>query len=498
MGTRLALLTRPGAWTLRAKLVASTMALFAVLTIGTGVATVVALHTFLLDQLDSQVQMAARRGDNPRQARNGRVTPQRQGLPAGLGGGFVRVEISLNGTVVENAAADPEEGQISLTKAQLAILQAARIGSTPKTVGLGGKLGNYRLVSSLDPVDGNVRISGLPTAQLDATAVRLSLIVAIVTGTGLALVAVGGFWLVGSTLQPLRRVALTASRVARQPLDSGEVALAERVPTQDTDPRTEIGQVGSALNDMLDHVGNALNARHASEMRVRQFVADASHELRTPLASIRGYTELSRREISQVPPSVAHALDRVHSEANRMSSLVDDLLLLARLDAGRPLDRAPVDLTQLTVDAVSDAHAISPEHIWRLSLPDEPAEVVGDAARLHQIIANLLANARTHTPPGTTVVTSIRSTPDEIQLEVSDDGPGIPEALQQNVFERFARGDSSRSRAGGSTGLGLSIVHAVTEAHGGRVGLRSDSRGTSFLVALPLAPASAPAPVIVG
>jgi two-component system OmpR family sensor kinase len=259
------------------------------------------------------------------------------------------------------------------------------------------------------------------------------------------------------------------------------------VPEADTDPRTEVGQVGSALNDLLDHVGAALTARHESEMRVRQFVADASHELRTPLASIRGYAELSRREREPVPPSVTHALSRVESEATRMAVLVDDLLLLARLDAGRPLEKEPVDITRIVVDAVSDAHAAGPDHVWQLDVPEESAYVCGDPARLHQVVANLLANARTHTPAGTTVSARVQHVDGKVTVSVDDNGPGIPEALQPNVFARFTRGDSSRSRAAGSTGLGLSIVQAVTHAHGGRVDLASRPGATSFRVALPAA-----------
>ena len=195
-------------------------------------------------------------------------------------------------------------------------------------------------------------------------------------------------------------MAATARQVSTLQLDSGDVALAVRVPDRDADGRTEVGQVGLAINTMLDDVESALRARQDSEMRVRQFVADASHELRTPLASIRGYAELTRREDDPVPPTVTHAIGRVESEALRMQELVEDLLLLARLDSGRPLDREPVDLSLLAMNAVSDAHAASPDHAWELDLPDEPVEVTGDGARLHQILANLLANARTHTPSG--------------------------------------------------------------------------------------------------
>ncbi len=255
----------------------------------------------------------------------------------------------------------------------------------------------------------------------------------------------------------------------------------------DTGSHTEVGQVGAALNRMLGHIGAALKARQASETRVRQFVADASHELRTPLAAIRGYAELARRSPEQMPPDVRHALARVESEAVRMSDLVADMLLLARLDAGRPVEREPVDLSSLLVDAVSDAHAAGPDHRWELDLPDQPVTVLGDRTGLHQVVANLLANARTHTPPGTVVRVSLTTgrTPEAV-LSVVDNGPGIPADLLPEVFERFARGDVSRSRAAGNTGLGLAIVAGVLEAHHGRVEVTSAPGRTAFTVRLPI------------
>jgi len=239
-------------------------------------------------------------------------------------------------------------------------------------------------------------------------------------------------------LAPLERVAATASRVSALPLDRGEVSLVERVP--DVDPGTEVGQVGAALNRMLDHVGSSLQARHDSETRLRQFIADASHELRTPLAAIRGYAELTRRTAEPVPAEIVHAMGRVESEATRMTTLVEELLLLARLDAGREPGREPVDLSRLLVDMLSDAHVAGPGHKWQLELPEEPVTVTGDPAQLHQVVANLLANARTHTPPGTTVTVGLATAPDAAVLTVADDGPGIPAGLQPEVFTRFARG----------------------------------------------------------
>ena len=269
--------------------------------------------------------------------------------------------------------------------------------------------------------------------------------------------------MVGVALRPLRRVAATATRVSELPLHSGEVALFERVPDAEADPRTEVGQVGAALNRMLGHVGSALDARQKSEMRVRQFVADASHELRTPLASIRGYAELTRRGREDAGPDTRHALGRIESEAERMTGMVEDLLLLARLDAGRPLSYESTDLSPLVIDAVSDARAAAgrrpgiagPTHHWRLELPEVPATVRADPTRIQQVLVNLLANARTHTPPGTTVTVRVREARRGlpwVTLEVQDDGPGIPAELQPHVFERFARGDASRSRHAGSTG----------------------------------------------
>ena len=335
-------------------------------------------------------------------------------------------------------------------------------------------------------------VTGLPLADTQETLLE----VAGVTGGGVLLaVLVAGFAgavIVRRTLAPLSRVAATATKVSELTLDRGAVDLAQRVPESDTDPHTEVGQVGAALNRMLDHVGNALQARQASETQVRQFVADASHELRTPLAAIRGYAELSRR--SRSPDEVAHVLRRVESQAQRMTTLVEDLLLLARLDAGRPLAHDRVDVTMLVVDAVSDAHATAPGHDWQLDLPDDPVVVTGDQARLHQVLANLLANARTHTPEGTTVTVAVSAEAGRAVLRVHDRGPGIPAALLPHIFERFARGDSSRSRAAGSTGLGLSIVHAVVTAHHGTVSVDSAPGSTTFTVRLPAAVPSADRP----
>ncbi|GGM29023.1 two-component sensor histidine kinase [Micromonospora yangpuensis] len=455
--------------------------LLALVSVGIGAITTVALRQVLIAQIDEQLAPEGRwpAGREP-QPPGWRWDQLR--IPPGFPPGTVVVHVSAD-RVVGAATLDRDRTEQAVPVAELSALVDLPTDGRPRSRHL-GELGDYRVVARPLP-DGDVRAFGVPLAGMQET-VR-SIVVAQVGLVCLGLLIAGsvGALIVRATLRPLRRVAATASRVTELPLDRGEVALSVRVPAADTDARTEVGQVGAALNRMLGHVAAALAARQASETRVRQFVADASHELRTPLAAIRGYAELARRGRDQVPPDVAHALRRVESESTRMTRLVDDLLLLARLDSGRPLATEPVDLSALVVDAVSDAHVAGGGHRWQLDLPDEAVTVRGDAARLHQVVANLLANARVHTPPGTTVVTRLHPAPGAVWLSVTDDGPGVPPELQPEVFERFARGDSSRSRAHGSTGLGLAIVAAVVEAHHGTVEVTSRPGHTEFRVRLP-------------
>ena len=369
------------------------------------------------------------------------------------------------------------------------MLRALPVDGRAYTRDLGGDLGDYRLRAVRAP-DGDVSIAGLPLSGVHDTVTRLTVIIAAVAAGGLLLAGIAGALIVRLTLRPLRRVAATATRVSELPLHRGTVELSERVPDADTDPRTEVGQVGAALNRMLGHVSAALTARQESETRVRQFVADASHELRTPLASIRGYAELSRRGREPVPADVAYALGRVESESTRMTGLVEDLLLLARLDngrRGRARAGGPDPAGGRRGQRRPGRRARTTR--WVLELPDEPVELVGDADRLHQVVVNLLGNARAHTPAGSTVTVGLSTEDGSVLLRVSDDGPGIPAELLPRVFERFARGDGSRSRAAGSTGLGLAIVSAVADAHDGTVGVDSSPAGTTFTVRLP-----APAP----
>jgi two-component system OmpR family sensor kinase len=394
------------------------------------------------------------------------------------------------GTVVRSAVLDQTGTPRPLTPSQNSRLASLPPDGSPRTVELSESLGDYRAVAVSGP-DGTQLVTALPLQGAQSAVARLGSVVGIVTALGLLVAALAGAFIVGTTLRPLKRVTATATRVAQLPLHSGEVSLPERVPAVDTDPRTEVGQVGAALNQMLSHVEAALTEREDTQRRTRQFVADASHELRTPLAAIQGYAELTRRGGHDLPPDVAHAMRRVESEAQRMSGLVHDLLLLARLDTGPTARREEVDLRRLLADALSDAHASGPAHRWSLSLPEQEVTVLGDAGQLHQSVANLLSNARTHTPEGTPVDLSLTTSETaggrQAVVTVADQGPGVPEELVDHVFERFARADSSRSRRAGSTGLGLAIVAAIVHHHGGTVSVQSRPGHTAFTVRLPLA-----------
>ena len=376
--------------------------------------------------------------------------------------------------------------------------------------------GEFLLTKVTGPQQGTALVTGLPLAMVDNTLDHVENTEHVVFATVLLLAVILGAVLIQFSLRPLRRVAATATKVTELPLDSGEVTLPAGVP--DSDPRTEVGRVGAAFNRMMFHVERALGRRAASEARLRRFAADASHELRTPLSAIRGYAELALRHPGPVPEDVTHALRRVESESARMTVLVDDLLLLARLDAGRPLEREPVDLSRLAIETTSDAQVARGDHRWRLELPDEPVLVEGDEHRLHQVLANLLSNAGKHTPPGSTVRVALTlgdataspelpaGTPGtagtsvvqrgvappgpRAELSITDDGPGISAELLPELFERFTRGEAGRARdasaAGKSTGLGLAIVDAVVAAHGGAIIVTSHPGMTRFAILLPL------------
>ena len=501
---------------LTARLIASLVALVIVACAVVGVATYTVLRNSLMSSFSQSLQAATQRqvaaclndgegwnsqppartsayiehdpGTSPC---NGQVI---QGQTAGTFGAWDK-----NGAITE---ATIVSGQCNVSTADESTLKGLPVTALPPLPAGGGSTnssppavptftrylpslgGDYELTAVRQAGGGPVLFTGLPLKNVESNLRNVEIAEAAVFAIVVLLVAGSGVGLVRLSLRPLRRVAATATKVTELPLDT-EVSLPARVP--DDDPHTEVGQVGAAFNRMLQHVESALERRAASESRLRRFAADASHELRTPLSSIRGYAELALRHRGPVPDDVLHALHRVESESARMSDLVDELLLLARLDAGRPLEREPVDLTRLTIEATSDARVADPSHRWQLELPDEPLTVRGDEFRLRQVLGNLLSNAAKHTPADSTITVAVEAAgpPEGVRLTVTDNGPGIPPDLVPELFERFARGDSSRSRTAGSTGLGLAIVKAVVAAHHGTVSVQSHPGRTTFTIVLP-------------
>ena len=474
-----------GGRTLRGQLIAGLVTLLALACAAVGVVTYVVLSHTVLDQLDLQLQAAGGRYASCMEQQNdGQPAPpgvppancnQTPGLSAGTFGARVK-----KGVVTDQGIID---GTSHLSAADQATLVRLPADGGFYTRDLDSIHGDYRL-TAVPGHDGDVLITGFPLSSMESTLRKVEIAEVIAFSAVLVLAGLLGTAFVRLSLRSLRRVAATATRVTQLPLASGEVALPDRVPG--ANDRTEVGQVAVAFNRMLGHVESALARRAASESRLRRFAADASHELRTPLAAIRGYAELAQRTGAD-PADIQHALRRVESESARMSVLVDELLLLARLDAGRPPAQEPVDLSRLAIDATSDARVAAPDHRWLLELPDEPVGVRGDEHQLHQVLANLISNAAKHTPAGSTVTVTLAdgAEPGMVELSVTDNGPGIPPELQPKLFDRFVRGDSSRSREAGSTGLGLAIVAAVTAAHHGSVRLDSSPGHTRFTITLP-------------
>ena len=491
-----------GRGTLARQLVLRVVALVALIAVSLSLFTTLATRALLMDQLDEQLMDAkgrAMRGGGPGFGDN----PSGIQAPGQSVGTLILLPNEAGQSKVIVLTDDGQRARPAWTFADdstVAELSAEPIGGKPRNVDL-TELGRYRFVS-WKTYDGTLTYGvGLPLADVDAALANLVAVEIVLSVVAVGAAALIGRTLVERSLRPLNRVAATAQQVSQLPLDRGEVALAVRVPPADTNPESEVGRVGLALNHMLNNVEEALAARQASETKVRQFVADASHELRNPLAAIRGYAELTQRSGEAIPPDAAYAMSRVESEAERMSRLVEDLLLLARLDAGPALDIQSTDVNALLIDAVSDARAAGPDHSWSLALPGDLVTVAADPFRLHQVVANLLANARTHTPPGTRVEASLSTDGDRALITVADNGPGIAPEIVDRVFERFTRADTSRVRAAGaakgaSTGLGLAIVSAVVEAHHGTVGVQSRPGETRFVVSLPLDEVTAPIPDI--
>jgi two-component system OmpR family sensor kinase len=478
---------------LRLRLTVACLALLATGLIGVGVVSYRLVKSSLVQRVDQQLS------DNTagvlrfvaRYANEGRPPPQSQNFFPNAGPGFLRNSLVFGAVTPGGTVVQTTPGDVSLTNLPRALPGSTKNPSlsNQKSFDITIRSESYRALAVPWPAgDGSGTIVlALPLHEVNSTLDEI-LVVELILGA-IALVGVGaGTWLlVRRGLRPLVRMADTATAIA-----GGD--LTRRV--EEDKAGGEVGQLGVAFNVMLTQIESEVAERRASEERLRRFAADASHELRTPLTSIRGYAELFRRGAADRPEDLALTMSRIESEATRMTSLVDDLLLLARLDRKRPLERNPVDVGRLVRDVVAGERVVHPDREYRLDIED--VRVLGDEARLRQVLLNLLANAANHTPAGTPIELSARSEGGEALIEVADHGDGLTPENAKRVFERFFRVDAARARGdGGGSGLGLAIVAAIVDAHGGRVEVESTpGHGACFRVRLPVGEtARAPQPI---
>jgi two-component system OmpR family sensor kinase len=444
--------------TLRGRL---TAALAAVLTIGlavTALVTVLLVRHVLTNRLDDQLRAAGER----------------------FAVGLEHTDNDGDNRYAQVEGQDTADEVPAVARAQLAKLTVDR---SPHSIELAG-VGEYRVIVA-GGRDGDLQVTGLPSTPIEHTIGKLALAVVAVIAAALLAIVLVATGLLRVMLRPLSRISTTAAEVAELPLGTGGVSLPHRV--EESAKGSEVDTLARAFNAMLEQVESALQTRADSEDQLRRFIADASHELRTPIAVVRSHAELAQREGGDaLPESVSRSLERITAQSERMGHLVEDLLLLARLDSGRPLALESVDLVRVVLDGVDDARIASPEHRWRLVLPDDSIEVAGDRHALAQVLSNLLANAAAHTPAGTTVTVSLGAEDGRARLVVADDGPGMPPEVAERAFDRFVRGSNDRAVTRGSSGLGLPIVAAIVAAHHGHLGLTSNSDGTTMLVELPL------------
>ena len=463
---------------LRRRLLAGLIGVAAVLII-TNVVLSSTIQRFLLDRVDRQLIEVASRpifgGDGDGHGPGGGP----RGFPEDtqtLSEYFIATGDPTEGTLepLGSAFYDEDEAPLLVSNELLAHLTSRRAEPRPYTATAVRGDGNWRVVAVEDR--GSVTVVGLSLDSVENTVDRIRLVQVFGTLSVLSALGLVSWWMLRLGVHPIEDMARTADAIA-----AGDLSQRVEHPGEGT----EAGRLGVALNTMLTRIEDAFRAREASEDRVRRFAADASHELRTPLTSIRGYAELWRAGGLRDSEELSEAMRRMEQEAARMGTLVEDLLLLARLDQRRPLELSQVRLDQIAADAVKDAKAVEPDR--PIELAAAPVIVHGDEMRLRQVVANLLANASAHTPAGTPVRVSVSTDAGRARLEVADQGPGMAPEVAAKVFERFYRADKSRARARGGTGLGLSIVAAIAEAHGGHADVSSEpGRGSTFVVDLPV------------
>lgn len=475
--------------TLHARLLLLLVSLLAVGIIVCDVAAVTALRSYLLAQVDDRLQTLPATASVPMLddefgvPGNRRVDPQHSPLTSG--DYFVEVR-DANGELV--AQVTPLFGLQELPSPSLdSQLVRSRVGEAPFTVGARDSASfAYRVVvRARSDKPGYIAIAA-PLSNVNSTVRRLMWIETTVTLLVLFALGAMAWYMIRRDLRPLDQMTATASAIA-----DGD--LSRRV--EEGDANTEVGRLGIALNTMLSQIEGSFQARKQSEERLRRFAADASHELRTPITAIRGYAEMYRMGAISDEESLSRAMNRIEAESTRMGGLVEDLLLLARLDQGRPLQSEIFDLSKVVSDAVVDARVVDSQREWNLDATS--LEVKGDRLRIQQVVANLLSNASTHTPEGTPVEVTVHAVDGMAVVSVKDHGPGLEQADADSVFERFYRVDTGRARDTGGAGLGLSIVRSLVTAHGGSVNVYSSpGEGATFVVRLPLVadePASSPA-----
>jgi two-component system OmpR family sensor kinase len=462
---------------LRARLLLAVLALTTVGMLLLGGITYVAQRSFQYQRLDEQTRTApgvvARALDRDgRDERGPRDGPPPGGEPSvGLPAGVYGEHRAEDGTVEPVVLALDEDVTVDP-----ALPEDLPLGRAFTVDGRGKDETRYRVIAEPDRFGGGVLVAAVPLREVDQALQRLLLVEAVVLAAVLLLVGAAAWVVVRIGLLPLDRIGHTAGAIA-----AGD--LSRRVAP--TDPRTEVGRPGLALNAMLERLERAFAERQASEDRLRRFIADASHELRTPLASIRGYAELYRMGAAREPEELARSMARIEDEAGRMGVLVEDLLTLARLDQVPDVPHVEVDMAAIARDAVDDARATAPDRAIELS-GDAPAAVGGDPHQLRQVLGNLLRNALVHTPAGTPVEVMVRRNGARVSVEVRDHGPGLPTDAPETLFERFWRAEGGRERGRAGAGLGLAIVAAIADAHGGQVHAQdAPGGGASFVVELP-------------
>ncbi len=480
-----------GRLSLRARLLIGVIALAAAGLIAADLATYTALRSFLYDRVDSALNSTHVGVENA-------LSPRRGPSPGGQGpgGNFEDLFNSIPGYCIQlrqtnerilQGVCIPEFGDTAAApgpKLPATITLPAKSTTADGdrvhffTVGALSGGGRYRVRASIEPNTPNqILLIAAPLNSVDSTLHRLLLIELLVTAIALLAMTAVGLWVIRIGLKPLDAMGKTAAAIA-----AGD--LTRRV---EEDERTEVGRLGLALNSMLAHIEEAVSALEASESKLRRFVADASHELRTPLAAVRAYAELFTRGAASRPDDLERSMKGISRESERMSVLVEDLLLLAHLDEGRPLTLEPIALEDVVAEAIETARTLEPDRPLDAELT--PSTVAGDHDRLRQVVDNLLANVRAHTPPEAPLRITLTNDGENAVLAVADSGAGMDEETREHVFERFYRADPSRARASGGAGLGLAIVAAVVEAHGGTVEVQSErGSGTTVRVHLPLAP----------